>query len=481
MPATQDYLTFSLPYEQTSSGYFKAIRGLGWPIWLDSGEANQHRGRYDILSAAPTKKLIAENQTSGCKCIATDGSATLYYKDAWEALNSELNLLPQPAVSSEVQDKQSEALPFNSGFMGYLGYDLGRQIESLIDLREDDCGLPLMQMGYYQWAVVQDHLLQQTTLVGEHELGQEFLESLRQSILRPQGQLDDLPDRPFKINALTSNFEEEDYQQQIAQIRRHINAGDCYQVNFSQRFNAHYDGDLLEAYLKLRAALPSPFSCFFETDDGAVLSLSPERFILSADSQLLTQPIKGTAPRGKTTEQDKALAHELQHSSKDQAENLMIVDLLRNDLSKVCQPHSVQTPKLFNLESYANVHHLVSSVTGVLKSGISPIDILAASFPGGSITGAPKIKAMEIIEQLERSRRSVYCGSMGYIDRSGRMDTNIAIRTIAANADELFIWGGGGVVSDSDPKKEYQESLTKIGLIMETLKTPSSKPDVSDS
>lgn len=466
MPTSQDYLSVHLPYEQNSSRYFEVIRGWGWPIWLDSGDANQNRGRFDILSAAPSKKLITDSNGCRCECTAPDGSidTTTIYQNAWQALECELNLLP-----SERAVKKTALLPFKSGFMGYLGYDLGRQIESLKDQREDDTGLPLMLMGYYQWSIIQDHQQEIATLVCESELGQGFLDRLSTQFHKCLKKTAEKSKYFFKIKDLNSNFNREDYRRKIAGIQRYINAGDCYQVNFSQRFKADYEGDLLCAYLHLRKKLPSPFSCFFETELGSVLSLSPERFILSADNTLLSQPIKGTAPRGQTSEEDEVLAQELQNSSKDQAENLMIVDLLRNDLSKVCQPHSVQTPKLFNLESYANVHHLVSSVTGIVKNGVTPIEILSASFPGGSITGAPKIRAMEIIEELERSRRSVYCGSIGYIDRSGRMDTNIAIRTIAANDKELFIWGGGGIVSDSKPEKEYQESLTKIGLIMETL------------
>ena len=466
MPTSQDYLSLPLPYQQNSSGYFEAIRGWGWPIWLDSGEDSPNQGRFDILSAAPGKKLIASSQQ--CVCEHTDPEATvpvkIRYTDAWSALKHEL---PPPADATYSDDIKH--LPFRSGMLGYLGYDLGRQVESLDDIRGDDTGLPLLLMGYYQWSIVQDHKRQTATLVCEKQLGQDFFDELQQKILDALNKEPQKRKNLFKINDLESNLSSINYREKIDRIQSYIHAGDCYQVNFSQRFKTAYQGDLFGAYLTLREKLPSPFSCFFETEFGTVLSLSPERFILSANGQLLTQPIKGTAPRGTTSEEDQRLAQELQESSKDQAENLMIVDLLRNDLSKVCQPHTVKTPKLFNLESYANVHHLVSSVTGVIKDNASPIDILEASFPGGSITGAPKIRAMEIIEELEESRRSVYCGSIGYIDRSGQMDTNIAIRTIAANDKELFIWGGGGIVADSEAEKEYQETLTKIGLIMKTL------------
>lgn len=470
MPLSHDYLTFDLPYRDDSSGYFLAIRDLSWAIWLDSGEQDQHRGRFDILSANPSRRLISDQHGSRCELVATSHSAasTIHYDSAWQALAAEL----APSCNAPVN---ADELPFRSGALGYLGYDLGRQLESFHDHLTDHTALPQLLMGIYQWAIVQDHLLKRTTLVCEATLGQDFANSLWQTLADSMASYHSTSDNAFRIDQLTSNTQQAEYEAKVARIQDYITAGDCYQVNFAQRYSARYQGDLLEAYIALRKTLPSPFSCFFETDYGTVLSLSPERFILSDGQQLLTQPIKGTAPRGKTLLEDQELAEQLRHSRKDQAENVMIVDLLRNDLSKVCLPHTVKTPKLFDLESYTNVHHLVSSVTGTLKPAITPVELLAACFPGGSITGAPKIRAMEVIEELENSRRSVYCGSMGYIDKSGKMDTNIAIRTIAANQQELFVWGGGGIVADSVPQQEYQESLTKIGVILETLQAVNSK------
>ncbi len=460
-----------LPYRNDSGDYFSALRDYPWPVWLDSGgaEGNPHRGRYDILSAGPCQRLIADN--SGIRLEARDELGCLRQQakasDVWHLLKQAI-----PTSSSHVADSYGHELPFTGGALGYLGYDVGRLNEQFTDRITDDTGLPLLLMGIYRWAIIQDHARQRTTLVYPGNLGQAYdepsiaaLTERIEAIAEPSNE----KENSFFISKLQSNTDKSLYLEKLASIKAYIRAGDCYQVNFAQRFQASYSGDLFQAYRHLRKALPSPFSCFFETEFGSLLSVSPERFIHSDGRNLLTQPIKGTIERGSTPAEDTRLAQQLLSSEKDQAENLMIVDLLRNDLSKVCTPGSVHTPKLFDLESYANVHHLVSTVTGTLLPDHHPADILAACFPGGSITGAPKIRAMEIIEELENSRRSAYCGSIGYIGFDGQMDTNIAIRTVAANDRELFVWGGGGIVSDSDPESEYQETLTKVGRILEAL------------
>jgi para-aminobenzoate synthetase component 1 len=235
-----------------------------------------------------------------------------------------------------------------------------------------------------------------------------------------------------------------------------------------------YEGDPLGAYLKLRTNLPSPFSAFYEFDQGCILSISPERFIRVESRVAETKPIKGTIARGSTPIEDDAAARLLTGSLKDRAENLMIVDLLRNDLSRTCT--NIRVPELFGLQSFANVHHLVSTIRGEVKPALNAIDVLAKSFPGGSITGAPKIRAMEIIEELESVGRSVYCGSLGYISACGNMDTSIAIRTLVCNQGKIYCWGGGGIVSDSQVEQEYAESITKVKLLMDTLESNFGSP-----
>jgi para-aminobenzoate synthetase component 1 len=269
-----------------------------------------------------------------------------------------------------------------------------------------------------------------------------------------------------------SNLNQASYQQALNQIHQYIAAGDCYQVNFTQRFQARYSGEPLKAYKALRSACPTPFAAYIALpDNGAILSLSPERFLQVSQGKVETRPIKGTRRRGLSSDEDSMLAEELLHSPKDRAENLMIVDLLRNDLGRSCATGSVKVPELFALETYPNVHHLVSSVTGQLSPGKDPLDLLCGSFPGGSITGAPKIRAMQIIEELEPTRRSIYCGSILYLDVRGEMDSSIAIRSLLLKDGIVSCWGGGGIVADSDWQAEYRESITKVKVLLDTLES----------
>ena len=447
----------NLPYLEDSAGYFECVRALGWGIWLDSGKPHQNRGRYDIISAAPDKQLVSDH--TGSYCI--EGKHRRDYSSAWESLRQEL-------VLDSIAPAPEDSLPFYHGALGYLGYDLGRQLEMLHDSTTDDSGLPELAIGIYGWALLQDHRERRSWFSCRPGFDQvrkaELLERL-QNAQTESSRID--VSNQFKVGQFQSNTERDEYLVRISRIHEYIIAGDCYQVNFAQRFEADCKGDPFSGYLNLRHSLPSPYSAYFEAGDNTILSFSPEQFLQSDGRRVTTRPIKGTCPRGKNGEEDRALARQLQMSAKNRAENLMIVDLLRNDLSKVCK--SVETPQLFALESYANVHHLVSTVTGVLEEPNDCIDLLRACFPGGSITGAPKRRAMQIIEELEKSRRSVYCGSLGYIDSTGRMDTSIAIRTLAVCRQKVYTWGGGGIVFDSDPEEEYQESLTKIGVLLRTL------------
>jgi para-aminobenzoate synthetase component 1 len=442
-----------IPY-QSSLGYFLAMRHMPWPVWLDSGPKASNRGRYDILAAAPDTQLISSGQKVS---ITTNGETLIQTGNPLDIL---AEYLPAYACCGKAD------IPFCGGAIGYFAYDLGRQLETLPELAENDIQLPDMQVGIYSWAVIQDHMLKRSHLVALPNVERCEIESIA-------GQLKQQKDREesFIISELQSNFNVDSYSKAFAKIQAYIHAGDCYQVNLAQRFSGDYSGDPLTAYTQLREKLPSPFSGYFEPAQGAILSLSPERFVEVKQRRVKTQPIKGTISRGNTPEQDLINAEALKNSTKDRAENLMIVDLLRNDLSKVCSEGSVSTTRLFDLESYANVHHLVSTIEAELEEQETPSSLLKSSFPGGSITGAPKIRAMEIIEELEPCRRSVYCGSLGYISANQNMDTNIAIRTLVCDQENrIHCWGGGGIVADSDMQTEYQESLTKIGVILDTLK-----------
>ena len=270
---------------------------------------------------------------------------------------------------------------------------------------------------------------------------------------------------------LRSTFTHRGYLNAVAKVREYIVAGDIFQANLSQRFQAPLREQPFDLYRRLRRRNPAPFAAYLAFDDVTVLSASPERFLrLDPDGQVETRPIKGTRPRGLGPMHDAALGRALAESVKDRAENVMIVDLLRNDLSRVCRPGSVRVPELFALEQHPTVHHLVSTVLGALEPGADAVDLVRAAFPGGSITGAPKVRAMEIIAELEPTRRGVYCGSIGYLSATGAMDTSIVIRTFVLRDGELYFQAGGGIVADSDPELEYRETLDKAAGLIATLR-----------
>ena len=446
-----------IPYTPDTALWFIHLKDWRHPIWLDSGRPLSHYGRYDILAAEPDCYL--ETCDTHTRIYQDDGH--YHSSDASPFALIEQHR-PSPLASVD-------GLPFVSGAMGYFGYDLGRHTNPLTRDKPRDVQLPDMWLGFYPWALIQDHQQQRAFLVARPDYP---LSSIGAHLNRPASEQDlkqflKTSENIFKISNFKRNMEAGSYLSSLAQIQAYIDSGDCYQVNFAQRFSADCTGDPLTAYLKLRQILPSPFSGYIPMTQGAVMSFSPERFIRLHEGHAEAKPIKGTMARGETLEKDRQAALRLQASTKNRAENLMIVDLLRNDLSKSC--HRVQVPQLCELQSFANVHHLVSTVTGQLNAGASDLDLLMGCFPGGSITGAPKIRAMEIIDELEPCRRSVYCGSLGYLSADGGMDTSIAIRTLVRDRGRIHCWGGGGIVADSDPREEYRESLAKVALLMTSL------------
>jgi para-aminobenzoate synthetase component 1 len=276
---------------------------------------------------------------------------------------------------------------------------------------------------------------------------------------------------PFNLESeFTSNLPHSDYLHAIARIHHYLRAGDCYQVNFARRFSARFSGDPFSAWLRLNQQHPAPHSSFFRLGNGdCVFGVSPERFLQIRNGVVITEPIKGSRQRGDTPQQDQQIGEELLGNPKDRAENLMIVDLLRNDLGKVCQAGSVKAEPLFELRRFSNVQHLVSTITGQLRPEVHPLDALLSCFPGGSITGAPKKRAMEIIDELEPVPRGFYCGSQFVLDSDGNLDSNILIRTFQTHGDQIICHGGGGIVIDSDAEQEYQESLFKVEKLMAAL------------
>lgn len=450
MPLAQD-----LPYRPDSAPLFEALLGHAWPVFLDSGRPYCDQGRFDILTADPRAVLI----TNGLKTEIRSAAGTRFsLADPFALLQEALGPV-RPGI---------EGLPFGGGAIGYFGYDLARRIERLPSLAQDAEHIPDMAVGIYDWALVVDHEARRSRVVaadparlGEcHRIVASALAGRRAGRSRA----------PFRVlDRVQSNLSRAQYLAAIGRIKHYLREGDCYQVNLAQRFSAPAEGDPWQAYLGLRQLNPAPFGAYLDSAGCRVLCSSPERFLRVNGGEVETKPIKGTAPRGRDPIEDLMLAEALRASPKDRAENVMIVDLLRNDLGKVCAIGSVQVPRLFALERYARVHHLVSTVRGRLAEGRTALDLLRACFPGGSITGAPKLRAMEIIEELEPQRRGVYCGAIGYIGFDGAMDTNIAIRTLVYSDGIARLWAGGGIVADSDPESEYRESYHKAAALLDLL------------
>ena len=485
------YHIISIPYHTDSTVLFNRIRALPFACWLDSGKPKSYSGRYDVMTAQPSRRWVTEgSKTSIIDYHYASDNDNSGYQETTANITDEnpLTIINQASeqLASNYQQSHSSIdgsfdlsldLPFTGGVIAYFSYELGRQQANIPQLSPSDCDLPEMVAGLYEWAVVQDHQIQASYIVALPDCDTTVINAIKQLIVTHQADTITAKDvdgnknttHAFAIDKLSANITNAQYRRKLSTINDYIQAGDCYQVNFAQCFTAKYKGDPYIAYLTLRQEMASPFSAFMDLGGKAILSLSPERFLQTQKQHVLTQPIKGTIGRDNDSATDQKNAQVLQESTKNQAENVMIVDLLRNDLGKSCSPGSIHVPKLFALESFPNVHHLVSNVEGTLENGKTAMDLFEGCFPGGSITGAPKKRAMEIIEELEDCQRSIYCGSIAYINNNGDMDSNITIRTIACDGSTLFCWGGGGIVADSDIEEEYQESLTKIDKILDVL------------
>ena len=463
-------LQHELSYHHDSALLFERIKDERWAMLLDSGQlinaatgnAGSQYGRYDILVSAPFITVVTTGQTT---VICQQGVETATEEDPFYLVNQ---LLQQyPAAKSPH--------PFAGGALGYFAYDLGRRIEKLPTIAAAAANIPEMMLGFYDWAVVVDHREKRSVLVS-HGLTAEVRNNwpaLCAKFSNPVAAISN--SAPFKVlSAIQSNLSESQYYQAFNNVKNYITAGDCYQVNLAQRFAAKVQGDSWQAYKKLREISPAPFMAYMNLPINAaqniqILSNSPERFLQTDGQHVETRPIKGTRPRSADPVQDLAYSNELLTSLKDRAENVMIVDLLRNDIGKNCVVGSVKADQLFQLQSFANVHHLVSIITGKLNKTASAIDLLKGCFPGGSITGAPKLRAMQIIEELEPHKRGLYCGAIGYIGFDGKMDTNIAIRTAVICENELSFYAGGGIVADSVGDKEYKETLDKASNLKALL------------
>lgn len=431
-----------------------ALRDLPFMTFLDSSMADRRLGRYSFIAADPFERL------------------TLFHAEAnWvEELKSRLAFFRTAALPG--------LPPFQGGAAGLYSYELGRSLERLPAPALDRLAFPDLSLGFYDVVIALDLIERRGFILSTGfpeldpaaqgrraiERGRFFEEKLRQTqSLAPPAQT--------LLNGWTSNFTRASYEAMVGEVIEKILSGDIFQANVAQRFETEVPEafDHFSFYRQLRARNPAPFSAYLDHGDFILASASPERFLKVEGDRVETRPIKGTRRRFADAILDALQATALTESRKDRAENVMIVDLLRNDLSKVCVPGSVQVPQLCGLETFASVHHLVSSVVGRLREGQSAVDLLAGAFPGGSVTGAPKVRAMEIINEMEGHARGPYCGAIGYIGFDGTMDTNIVIRTASFRNGSCVVQAGGGIVTASDPASEYDETLDKARAIFETF------------
>lgn len=390
-------------------------------------------------------------------------------------------------VEQHLHDTRSAAtlplagIPFTGGFIGFAAYELGFFCEP--SLLRHARSLPpdtlLLSTAFFGWALIQDLEKTDSFVLFHPQCSDATKQTVKALLTDSTGPLPHNSGRsaPAQQFGLLGPFRalesRETYIDNFRRVQAYIQAGDCYQANLAQCFEAPYSGAPWSAFRTLSRAFPTPFSAFMDLDEQQIVSLSPERFLRIEGREIETKPIKGTRRRGTSPAEDLALQEELAASEKDRAENLMIVDLLRNDLGRSCATGSVQVESLFRIESYRNVHHLVSTISGRLRDGVMPFTALMHAYPGGSITGAPKIRAMEIIQELEAQPRGPYCGSIFYLSCHGRMDSSISIRTALCRNGVMKFWGGGGVVADSEAESEYQETLTKVKPLMGFLEAHS--------
>jgi len=449
-----------LPNLENSTSWFERVRNLHNAIIFDSvADINSNYSfHYDIITASPE----AEYQL-------VDGH--FYSKK-----NNDKQWIEHKTPVFELLEKhmpreiKHDNIPFTGGYVGYWGYELNNYLEPSINSRHTDS--PQLHIGIYLWAIIVDHAKHETWFVSHPDLQRQKQTHILKQIYKPM----QVQKNKFRLlQDFTPTISYKKYSEIFYRIKSFIDAGDCYQVNLAQEYIAFYQGDIWQAYLAMRQASPAPFSAFLDFGKTKILSHSPESWIRSDKGKVESRPIKGTRPRDPDPKHDISAAQELMSSEKDHAENLMIVDLVRNDLGKNCISGSIKATPLFQLASYSNVHHLVSTITGQLRPDCSNLELLKNSFPGGSVTGAPKIRAMQIIRELEHYDRFVYCGSIGYLSCHGRMDLNIAIRTMVAENSHaiprLRCWGGGAIVADSNCNDEYLETIDKIKNLMSTLET----------
>ncbi len=437
-----------LDFSISSYEYFQVIKNNDWAVFLNSNNNKYQEQRYDILSSNPINKIILNEKESK--------NSDINEKNIFDLLEKSISMH---------KCKQDDEIPFCGGAIGFISYDFGKKIHNIEIKTNKDFDYPLVAFGIYDWCITYDYLRKKSYILYHKK------NDLVDKIINYKSEIQySKKQRTFKsTTSCESNMNYDLYKSKISKISNYIKNGDCYQVNLSQRFSLGYEGDEYMMYKTLNKSFASPYSAYINYPFGKILSFSPERFISIKNNIVETKPIKGTRPRSNDKNIDKKNIEELRLSEKDKAENLMIVDLLRNDLGMNCKNGSIKVDKLFEIETFANVHHLVSTISGEIHEKSNIYNLIRDAFPGGSITGAPKLRSMEIIEELEPNNRSIYCGSIGYIGFDQKTDLNISIRSMLAVNNKLYFWGGGGIVNDSDVKSEYNESIAKVKPLLDTF------------
>jgi para-aminobenzoate synthetase component 1 len=477
----------------TAPELFELIKDRPYSFFLDSGMDPHRLGRYSFLGSDP---FLVMNSRGSEITLIRGREHEVQHGNPFDTIGKLLEIYKLDHCPAPV--------PFLGGAVGYFSYDLCHFIEHLSSTAIDDLGLPESYFAFYDAIIAFDHLEGKAYFVAtgfpEMEEGQQLrrarmrLEEMKswlyanhsviavsRSPEQSEGEAKQSRDkdcfvataprndRQNKEITLKSNFTPKEYMKAVNRVREYIAAGDVFQVNLSQRFEADLKIPPYELYKRLRAVNPAPFASYLNFPGIAIISASPERFLKVQGDLIETRPIKGTRPRGRDPVEDERLAQELTHSTKDRAENMMIVDLERNDLGRVCHYGTVRVTELAILETFPTIFHLTSTILGRLRRGKSNIDLLKATFPGGSITGAPKVRAMEIIDELEPTKRSVYTGSIGYLSFDEDMDINIVIRTFLIKEGKAYFQVGGGIIYDSDPEAEYMETLDKAKALIQAL------------
>ncbi|MBW3657986.1 MAG: anthranilate synthase component I [Actinobacteria bacterium] len=454
---------------ETPLSVYAKLSGDGPTFLLESAEHGERWGRFSFVGTDPFLVLHGRDGE-----VSWEGTPPPEAADATgplDALARATEALSAPAF---------HGLPLHGGAVGVIGFDAVREIERIPDTGDDDLGLPDVRMLFPRTIVGLDHLRQVMTIVTNVVVGDDPGAQYDDAVERNGAVLDRLsrtaptapvaPPAPRPVERAPSNLADGDYEAMVERVKEYIRAGDTFQTVVSQRFAVPTAADPFDIYRVLRVINPSPYLYLFDFDDFSVVGSSPEALVQVHGRKVETWPIAGTRPRGATPEEDRELERELVADAKERAEHVMLVDLARNDVGRVCEIGSVKVDEMMGVDRFSHVMHLTSSVSGTLREGLGPVDVLRAVFPAGTVSGAPKVRAMEIIDELEPTRRGVYSGAVGYVDFSGNLDTCIAIRTVIVKDGTAYVQAGAGIVADSRPAAEEEETRNKAGAVLAAVR-----------